>query len=149
VLKTACVVVCTIACLLTAAVSHALLAKMTEQELSNRSVAIVFAEFIGASELQVKSKKLRLNVGVLRVRQVLKGTASTELIFIRQYPRTDIVSDTYNFEIGKRGLWFLQESSSVNGLYQVSHPARFIEMDESSAVLERWKTLLGGSATPQ
>ena len=141
-LKNACVTVCAFICLLTATMSHALLAEMTEQDLQNSSVAIMYAEFLGSSELQIKSKSLRLTVGVLRVRHVLKGPVPTNIIFIRQYPRTGIVSDTYNFEVGKRGLWFLQISPGVEGLYQVSHPARFIEMDESSDAFEHWKAQL-------
>ncbi|WP_028469633.1 hypothetical protein [Neptunomonas japonica] len=141
-LKAAFVTVWAVICLLTAAVSNASLAQMTEQDLSNASVAIVFAEFIGASELQIESKSLRLSVGVLRVQQVLKGSSHVNIVFIRQYPRTGVVSDTYNFEVGKLGLWFLQKTPSVEGLYQVLHPARFIEMDESSSALTYWKALL-------
>ena len=146
-LKNACVAVCAVICLLTATMSHALWAKVTEQDLLNSS-AIVYAEFIGSSELQIKSQSLQLTVGVLHVSQVLKGPVPTNIIFIRQYPRTGVVSDTYNFEVGKRGLWFLQKSPGVEGLYQVTHPARLIEIDESRSVLEHWKALLGDSASP-
>ncbi|BBB31135.1 hypothetical protein [Neptunomonas japonica] len=147
-LKATFVAVWALTCLLTATVSNASLAKITEQDLSDTSVAIVFAEFIGASELQIESQNLRLSVGVLRVQQVLKGSSHVNVMLIRQYPRTGVVSDTYNFEVGQLGLWFLQKTPSVEGLYQALDPARFIEMDESSPVLEHWKALLGGSASP-
>lgn len=135
-------------CLLAAPVGSASLSEMTEQDLRDTSTVIVFAEFIGSSELQIKSKKLRLTVGVLRVFQVLKGSSQTNIVLIRQYPRKVVVSGAYNFEVGKLGLWFLQKNTGVEGLYQAAHPARFIEMDESSAVFEHWKAKLSSPAIP-
>lgn len=147
-LKAAFVAAWALISLLTATASSASLAKMTDQELLNTSAAIVFAEFIGSTELQIKSKNLRLTVGVLRVQQVLKGSSHVNIMLVRQYPRTGVVSGTYNFEVGKLGLWFLQEALGVEGLYQVSHSGRFIEMDESSTALEHWKALLSDSVRP-
>lgn len=144
-LKISGVVLSAVICLLTATAGNASLAKLTEKDLRDTSVAIVFAEFIGTSELQIPSNSLQLSIGVLHVRHVLKGSSQANVLLIRQYPRTDVVSETYNFSAGQLGLWFLQEIPGTEGLYQVSHPARFIEMNESSVTLERWKAVLDGS----
>jgi len=132
-----------ILCFIGTGQSHAMWAKVDDDELVKSSVLIVEATYAGQSSFSFDAKSSRLTLGVLRVHKVLKGDPATKLIFIR-VPTVGLLrkSDDIVFTKGQQGLWFLRTDSDYPGLYLADHPQRFVPEAQTSEKVRSIQELL-------
>jgi hypothetical protein len=88
------------------------------------------------------------NVGVLDIRQVLKGTAGLDEARLA-LPSADqpLSSTDIHYKTGQAGLWFLRQLPAAGGgtVYSADHPQRFVPEEEASARMPALRKLIGTS----
>lgn len=111
----------------------AMYVQMSDEELIRQSDLVVIGELIGQTPLQTGATGERLELGVIRVSETLKGPpGQTVALLLLPAPDAPRASSDLAYKRGDRGLWLLrQRSSSTTGLYLADHPQRFVA--ESSA----------------
>jgi len=101
-------------------------AGISDSQLIKQSALIIEATFIGSSTIILNKEKLQL--GALSVKTTFKGNKQ-ELVFIKLslspegYPRS---SNKIRFQVGQKGLWFLENNNSYEGIYEIKLPQGFI-----------------------
>ena len=107
-------------------------APMPQADLIERSTLIVTATFVGSQAMRPMTDGAPIQVGVLRVMEVLKGDITTRIALLR-VPRSGPgalrASDDIVFQPDQTGLWYLR--SLPDGLYAADHPARFVPVDQA------------------
>ena len=105
--------------------SYAMWAGIPDTQLV-KSPLIVKANYIGTTTLTLNKKQLQL--GVLKVTETLKGNKQ-DVVLIRlrispaNSPRS---SNEISFQLGQKGMWFLERDNQRKGVYEIKHPQRFI-----------------------
>lgn len=105
--------------------SYAMWAGIPDTQLV-KSPLIVKARYIGTTTLTLNKKQLQL--GVLKVTETLKGNKQ-DVVLIRlrissaNSPRS---SNEISFQLGQKGMWFLERDNQRKGVYEIKHPQRFI-----------------------
>jgi hypothetical protein len=112
----------------------AMFARLTDEELVEKSEMIVVGELIGR-ELIGASPNAR-TLGVIRIEQTLKGAPTATIAFLALPPAMALQkSDDIMHRDGQRGLWFLRAGSD-RGVYVADHPQRFVPMDQADVQID-------------
>ncbi len=108
---------------------QAMFAAMTDDELLRRSDLIVFGEWQGQAALRLGPDRSRVEMGVVKVREVLKGPAGLELVFVATIASGAVRSSSdLVYRRGNRGLWLLHAPAGADGgIYLADHPQRFVD----------------------
>lgn len=115
-------------------------AKMSDEELVNRSSVIVYGEYLGESEIKLPSQKMPINLGIISAFQLLKGKKAAKFFFVNRPPQNaPMRSDILYFKAGQSGLWFLKGLAESAGIYEITHPSQFLPLKEGSSELNNWK----------
>ena len=71
----------------------------------------------------------RVEVGVVKVREVLRGPAGLELVFVATVASGAVRSSSdLVHRRGNRGLWLLRAPAGADaGIYLADHPQRFVD----------------------
>lgn len=119
-------------------------APLTDEELCARSDAIVAAELIGRTSLQVSTDAGELTIGVLRVTESLRpDSLSAYLLLVLPSSTGPISSSDLHYSEGQTGWWFLRESSlAASGLYLADHPQRFVSAAEDPKRMKRLREII-------
>ncbi|HMV21233.1 MAG TPA: hypothetical protein PKL28_14095 [Rhodocyclaceae bacterium] len=99
--------------------------QMSDDELIRQSELIVVGEWLGQSPLTVDGH--RVDLGVVRVSEVLKGPSGTTVVLIPaasvDAPRS---SSDLRYKRGDSGIWFLRPHPRIAGTFSAEHPQRFV-----------------------
>ncbi len=113
--------------------SHAMWLAISDAQLVKNSPVIVKATYVGETNITVNNKRLYL--GVLNIEKTFKGSIKNiVLIHVPEKSNRAPRSDEINFNIGQKGLWFLQKSKQ-DGIYNANTPQSFIDMQSLKARL--------------
>jgi hypothetical protein len=124
--------------------SAAMWARMSEQELRERSDLIVTGVLIGKTRVRIGSADLTL--GVIEVRETLQGEPATVALLVLPSPGQPVASDTVQHAIGADGLWYLRlRIAAEPGLYVADHPQRFVPMTEAGPAIAALRRLKKGA----
>jgi hypothetical protein len=109
----------------------------TTDELVASSTVVVRATLIGQTTVESLSStddSKPINIGVLQVREVLKGSVAK--IFLLRLPVKGLLrrSDQISYPSGQSGLWFLRPDKNYHGIYRADQPQRFLPLKESEAI---------------
>lgn len=103
----------------------AMFAQMSDDDLIRLSELVVVGEWLGQTALIIDGK--RLEFGVVRVGEVLKGTADTTVALVLvPAPDAPRSGSDLHFKRGDSGVWFLRSQPRIPGAYAVDHPQRFV-----------------------
>jgi len=91
-----------------------------------KSPLIVKASYIGTTTLTLNKKQLQL--GVLKVTETLKGNKQDVVLIRLRIPPANSPrnSNEISFQLGQKGMWFLEHDNQSKGVYDIKHPLRFI-----------------------
>ncbi len=99
--------------------------QMSDDELIRQSELVVVGEWLGQSTVTIDGH--RVDLGVLRVSEVLKGSAGTTVVLIPvaslDAPRS---SSDIRYKRGDGGIWLLRPHPRIAGTYAADHPQRFV-----------------------
>lgn len=125
---------------------HATWASLSETQLLARSELVVIGELIGHSEVVLSEGASALNLGVIRVDEVLKGPEGMSIAYLA-LPRAKgpAVSTDIHYRTGQQGLWYLRARGSGQGVYLADHPQRFVPATAASDRIRALRTLLKNS----
>jgi hypothetical protein len=106
----------------------AMFASLTDAELLQNSSLIVEAEYLGQSEVRLGAQGSGASLGVLRVRDVLKGEVPGGVVLLAvPSPQRPVSGSDIVFKPGQSGWWFLRDASDGSkGVYLADHPQRFL-----------------------
>lgn len=108
--------------------ANAMFASYTDAELVQTSSLIVTGTLLGQTQLTINKPRIKLNLGVLQVTEVLKGNPAQTLALL-ELPATDGLrsSSDLTYRPGQAGLWFLHpRTPNDEGIYRADHPQRFL-----------------------
>lgn len=113
----------------------AMWAKYTDAQLVQSSELIVIGEMIGQTQVTL-TKEIKLNIGVLQVKEVLKGDKQKTSVVFLQLPTSGKMrsSTDISYKKGQKGLWFLRSRPETKGIYLADHPQRFISMEAQQQI---------------
>lgn len=118
-------------------------AQMSDDELIRRSDLIIFGEWTGQSPVRLPGATQALEVGAIRIAEVLKGPKTQTLaLVITSMPDAPRSSSDIHYQRGDRGLWLLRAHPDGNGLYLADHPQRFVAEKNGTARIEILRRLL-------
>lgn len=124
----------------------AMWAQMSEQELIQKSDWIVVGEWQGQAPARMAGAAGDGDVGVVAVREVLKGRRDATLALVAVRGATQPVSSSdLRFNKGDRGIWLLRlrSPSEPAGPYLVDNPQRFLrDSPENSAAAKALRQAL-------
>lgn len=122
----------------------AMWARMTDSELIQRSDLIVVGEWIGEAQIAIPAQQLKLDVGVVAVKEVLKGDKRQTVALVAVPGRERLVSSSdIVYRQGQRGMWFLRlRSAGEAGIYLADDPQRFLPDDKAAKEIEAFRKLL-------
>lgn len=123
---------------------NAMFALFTDRELIEKSDLIAHAEFLGQTEVHLGGTAGSLWLGVLAVRDVLKGSPREKVVLIIvPSPAKPISSSDISYRPGQHGLWFLAaRPGGPAGIYVADHPQRFMPAGSEQAKIEAFIKLL-------
>ena len=125
-------------------------ARMTEDELLQRSDLIALGELVGTTRRQEPGRQEELLLGVIQVEEVLKGRLDLSRILLRlPSPGAPQVSTSLSYKQGQRGLWFLRAwKPEESPIYLADHPQRFLPIEQAAGLLDALRgKLLTSSAS--
>lgn len=124
----------------------AMFARYSDVELLNGSNLIVEAEYLGSTDIQLGPAGSLSALGVLKVRNVLKGSVRDGVILLAvPSAKGPVSSSDIVYRPGQTGLWFLRErGEGSKGVFLADHPQRFIAATDGQARIDAFKRLLGG-----
>ena len=115
---------------------------LTPEQLAEQSDVILVGELIGRDRVRLSDDGPVLNVGVIRVEEVVKGGTQRSVVLLMLAPsRPDglVASTDVFFQDGQRGLWYLRARGE--GLYVADRPDRFVPMDAAGSRIRTLKDL--------
>lgn len=113
---------------------------VSPEELAKQSDLILLGEFVGRDNVRLTIDGTVLNIGVIRVESVLKGSNGHTVAFVLLPPVRPgglVASADIRLDKGQRGLWYLKKKSE--GLYLVDRPDRFVNMDAAGQRIQALK----------
>jgi len=120
----------------------AMWARMSDQELIERSDLIVVGRL--ADEKSIKLGDRSARVGVIAVSEVLKGSAPAELLLALPARDRPVSSTDLDFRVGQSGLWYLRKVASAgSAIYFADHPQRFVAADQARSQIEALRSARG------
>ncbi len=123
--------------------TNAMWAKLSDSELIEKSDIIITAELIGQTQVSINQSKFV--VGVLRIKEVLKGDKCQSVTLLALPPTEGPHSSSDIFyKDGQKGLWFLRErkNKGVTGIYLADQPQRFVPEKRADAQVEIIRNIL-------
>jgi hypothetical protein len=127
--------------------SHAMFARLSDEELISRSELIVVGEWLGQSAVGAAAlgeRTPRLDLGAIAIAEVLKGPA-TQTVALVATPAANAANTARSgsdvaHKRGERGLWLLRaKPGAPAGIYLADHPQRF---EADAARIEALRRLL-------
>ncbi len=118
--------------------ANAMWVALTDTELIQQSDIIVIGELIGQTQVMLMACQERLSLGVLQVKEVLKGDkAQTLLLLELPSPEVPRASTDISYKKGQKGLWFLRvRNPGEIGIYLADHPQRFLAIEQMADQIE-------------
>lgn len=121
-------------------------AKLSTTELIEKSDLIVTAELV--DQKQITTNQARLVVGLLEVKEVLKGDKSQTVVLLAlPSPEGPLSSTDIFYKKGQAGLWFLRKGTTHEEgvIYLADHPQRFLPAENAADQIEAIRKILSGS----
>jgi hypothetical protein len=119
-------------------------ARLSEQELRERSALIVTGALIGKTRVRIGSADLTL--GVIEVQETLQGESAIVALLVLPSAGQPVASDTVQHAVGADGLWYLRlRIAAEPGLYVADHPQRFVPMAEAGPAIAALRRLKKGA----
>lgn len=114
--------------------TEALWVRLSEEALVAQSDAIVVGRFNGQRLLYMTPAAKRLDLGVIEVRQVLKGNPRTKALYVALPPgEGPAVGTDRRWRPGQTGVWYLRlKGDGVPGVFVADHPQRFQPLDQAA-----------------
>lgn len=122
-------------------------APYSDRELLEKSDRVVRGEFLGQTEVRFGGQAGTLWLGVVAVREVLKGNPQESVLLIAVPSPTKPVSGSdIVFRPKQEGLWLLAaRPGGPVGIYVADHPQRFVPSDGGQAKIDALRALLGAT----
>ncbi|WP_147373832.1 hypothetical protein [Massilia cavernae] len=137
------------ACMFTGDVS-AMWARLSDVELVDQSDIIVSATLVRAERRAMPGSAVSREIGVLQIRQVLKGPAKLGEVHIA-LPSGDspLSSSDIRYTTGQKGLWFLRPHplGSDRVIYDAGHPQRFLPEEAAIPRIAYFRNLINSRKT--
>lgn len=125
-------------------------APYTDRELIEKSDVIVVGEFLGQTEVRFGSAGEPLSIGVIAVREVLKGKPQEKVLLIAVPSPTKPVSGSdIVFRPKQEGLWLVAaRPGGPTGVYFADHPQRFVPSGSDKSKVDALRKLLSDGKRP-
>ncbi|MES2538344.1 MAG: hypothetical protein V4632_20985 [Pseudomonadota bacterium] len=133
----------TMAAAVTALHVSAMWVRMTDVDLVKQSDLIVQATLVRTEPKPMPGSK-PLEIGILKIDEVLKGPAGLREIRLAQPAASGPLSSTdIRYEVNQKGLWFLRPYPHAGdpSLYGADHPQRFLP-EAASSTLTHFRNLV-------
>lgn len=123
---------------------HAMFAPYTDRELIDRSDVVVLGEYLGQTEVRLGGDAGALTIGVVAVREVLKGNPQEKILLIAvPSPAKPISGSDVVFRPKQSGLWLVAaRPSGPTGVFVADHPQRFVPAEGGQAKIDALRALL-------
>jgi hypothetical protein len=123
---------------------HAMFAPLSDRELIEGSSLIVQAEFVGQAQVDLGPSAGSQWLGVLVVRETLKGVVADKIVLIAvPSPAGPRSSSDILYQPGQTGLWFLHaRPGGTSGILVADHPQRFVPAGSGQARIEEFRRSL-------
>ena len=129
---------------------QAMFAPYTDRELIEKSDVIVLGEFIGQTEVRVGGAAEPLSLGVIAVREMLKGNPQEKIVLIAvPSPSKPISGSDIVFRPKQEGLWLVtSRPGGPSGIYVADHPQRFVPSGRDQSKIDALRKALRSGKQP-